>query len=546
MDLRPTLAWTAAAACLALAACAGDGDGDSGGNARKGGSITIGATGPPDALDPALTRSREAREALWLVYTPPLTYRRAEGARGTELIPGLAEELPEVSEDAETYSFTIREGLRYSDGKPVRASDFEHTIKRVLRLKAGARFFSVVEGADTYAKRANEEGDISGITADDRTRQVRISLKAPDPTFRNKLAMSFAGMVPRGTPFEYRSGRPPAGVGPYKIARVSPREFVMTQVRSFALPDIPEGNVQRITTRVMSGSTRRGRVRTEDLDSEGRRAQAVIDGRLDYMQGSPPVERLPEIRSKYKDRYTEHATLSTLYFFLNERTPPFDSEKVRRAVNFALDKQALARLFAGRLEAGCNVLAPGVPGYSRIDPCPYGDPRLSGDPEKARQLIEDADEDGKAVTVYTDDESNHRAIGRYYAGLLDKIGLKAKLRVVDAAQYAARISRGRGAQTGLASFVADLPHPLPFIAVASRKVLDPALDEKLGEVVDEPSVEEAADRYAQLDRRIVDKGYVAPFGSEKVGTLLSERIDAENCARFHPVYGNDYSSFCLK
>ena len=546
MPLQRTIACTAAAGCLALAGCAGDGKGDSRGNARKGGSITVGATGPPDALDPALSTSREAREALWLVYTPPLTYRRAEGTKGTELIPGLAEALPTASEDGEIYSFTIRKGLRYSDRKPVRASDFEHTIKRVLRLRAGARFFSNVEGAAEYLEDPDEAADIPGITADDRTRKVTVDLAKPDPTFQHRLAMSFAGMVPRGTPFEDRSRRPPAGVGPYKISKVSRREFVMTQVRGFELPDVPEGNVQRISTRVVGRGIRSGRRRTKALTSEARQAKAVIDGRLDYMKGSLPVKLLPEIRSKYKDRYREHLTLSTLYFFLNERTPPFDREKVRQAVNFALDKQALMRLFAGRLEPSCNLLAPGLAGYRPIDPCPYGDPRLSGDPEKARALIEDADEDGKAVTVVTDDGENHRALGRYYTGLLDKIGLNARLRVVAAGRYRARISRGRGAQTGLGSFTADLPHPLPFISLVGRNVLDPALDESVSELAEEPSVSEVADRYAELDRRIVENAYVAPFGVEKRATFLSERMDAANCAFFHPVYGNDYSSFCLK
>ncbi len=574
MRFPQTTACSAVVACLALTACAGGGDGGSGGNARKGGSITVGASGPPDALDPALGRTREAKQALWLVYTPPLTYRRAEGATGTELIPGLAEELPSVSEDGETYSFKIREGLRYSNGKPVRASDFEHTVKRVLRLRAGAHFFSGIEGAREYADGSSEGADISGIVTDDRARSVTIDLDEPDPTFENKLATTFAGMVPRGTPFEDRSRRPPAGVGPYRIAKVSPREFAMTQVRGFELPDVPEGNVQRITTRVVGAGTRRGRarskdrggastrrgrartedrggsirlgrVRTEDV-TEARQAKAVVDGRLDYMQGSLPAELLPEIRSKYEDRYSEQPTLSALYFFLNERTPPFDREKVRKAVNFALDKQALMRLFAGRLEPSCNLLAPGLSSYRRIDPCPYGDPHLSGDPEKARQLIEDADEDGKAVTVLTQEGEEERAVGRYYTGLLDKIGLKANLRVVDAATYRARLARGRGPQTGFARFTADLPHPLPFIRLVRRTVLDPGLEEQVAELSEQPRGEETADRYAELDRRIVDSAYLAPFGAEKVGAFLSERIDAANCALTHRVYGVDYSSLCLK
>ncbi len=52
--------------------------------------------------------------------------------------------------------------------------------------------------------------------------------------------------------------------------------------------------------------------------------------------------------------------------------------------------------------------------------------------------------------------------------------------------------------------------------------------------------------WAKLDSRVVDRAYLAPFGSEKRDTFLSERLDSDNCARFNPVYGNDYSSFCLK
>ena len=76
-------------------------------------------------------------EPQWLVYTPPVTYRRAEGKEGTELIPGIAEELPKTSNGDKTYTFTIRKGLKYSNGKAVKASDWEHTIKRVLNLESG-------------------------------------------------------------------------------------------------------------------------------------------------------------------------------------------------------------------------------------------------------------------------------------------------------------------------------------------------------------------------------------------------------------------------
>ncbi len=529
MRQRGLVCIAAAAACLGLGSCVGGGDGGSGGDARKGGSITVAATAPPDSLDPAVSTSARARQALWLVYTPPLTYRRVEGASGTELVPGLAEALPRISEDGTTYTFKLREGLRYSNGRPVRASDFEHTIKRVLRLGAGGSLFSGIDGAPEYMKGSRESADVPGIDADDKTREITVRLTARDATFSNKLATTFAGVVPAKTPFEDLTSKPPPGVGAYRIAKSRlGREFVMTQTPGSQLAGIPEGNVQRITTRAVG--------------DEAAQTNGVVKGRFDYMQGSLPVEQLPEIRSKYKARYKEHATLSTLWLFLNQRTPPFDNEKVRKAVNLALDKQALMRLFAGRLEPTCNFLPRGIPGFSRIDPCPWGDPGLGGDPERARQLIEDSGEQGKPVTVFSDRGRDHRKVARYYAGLLDKIGLTGKVKVVRSLRGARRAR----AQTGFASYRAELPYPLPFMRQLGGDVVDPGIEEKLGELALEPDVDKAAGGYSELDRTVVEHAYVAPYGVERQSTFLSERMDAENCARFHPVYGADYSSFCLK
>ena len=116
-------------ACLSLfviAACGDDDDdggggGGGGGEAKKGGSITISQTSQPDYMDPALTYTVNGIEPLWLVYTPLITYAREEGQAGAKLIPGLAEDLPEISEDGTVYKLKLRSGLKYSDGSPVKA-----------------------------------------------------------------------------------------------------------------------------------------------------------------------------------------------------------------------------------------------------------------------------------------------------------------------------------------------------------------------------------------------------------------------------------------
>jgi peptide/nickel transport system substrate-binding protein len=493
--LRRAAAATGIAA-LVLSGCVGGGGPE--GNARQGGVIRIAYGARPDSLDPALASSPAAREALWLVYTPPLTYRRT----GTELVPGLAERLPKVSDEGRTYTFTFRRDLRYSNGTPLRAADFARTIDRVRRLRSpGAPFF---------------EG-VTAIETDDRTGRVRVHLDRPDSSFPYVLASTYAGLVPRGTPL--RGTRPP-GIGPYAIGGVGRNGgFVMRRNASFSLPGVPEGNVDAIEVAIQRDAARA--------------ARAVVDGRLDYMHDPPPDGLLPELRSKYKDRYDERATASSLAFVLDTRRKPFDDARVRRGVAYAVDGRDLKRLLAGRLQPGCTLLPAGVAGHETPDHCPYGDPTGHADLEKARSLIEKAGATGARVSVRGPrDEAGRRVLG-YWARTLRKIGLRARL-----------VSPRRRAQTWLAESSPTSPHPSSYFSIVAAD--DPLLDVDVERLRLLPLNAPAKRDWAKLDARVVDRAYLTPFGSEKRATFLSERLDFHNCARFNPVYGNDYSSFCLK
>jgi peptide/nickel transport system substrate-binding protein len=209
----------------------------------------------PDALDPALAGSATAWKALWLVYTPLLTYRHAEEEEGAELIPGLASDLPEVSDDGLTYELTLREGLEYSDGTEVEVGDFEHSIRRALTLGgAGRRLFGGIAGAREYARGGDFGSDISGIDADVETRDVTITLTQADPAFSKALALPPAGLVPSTTPFRDLSAEPPPGVGPYELTESIPGSFVLERSERFDaldIPDIPTGNLAGVTTRIV-------------------------------------------------------------------------------------------------------------------------------------------------------------------------------------------------------------------------------------------------------------------------------------------------------
>jgi peptide/nickel transport system substrate-binding protein len=548
----------AALSLFVVAACGDDDDsadsgGGSGGDGKSGGSITISQTSQPDHLDPALTYTVNGIEPLWLVYTPLITYPHKPAPEGSELIPGLAEALPEVSEDGKTYQLKLREGLKYSDGSPVKASDFEHAIKRVLNLESGgSAFFLGIEGAQDYIDAGKCEGDIKGIVTDDKTGDITINLSEPDGSFSHVLGMWFAAPVPSDTPCKEMTEDPPPGVGAYMVTESVPnRQFVLEKNPNFPDlgPDIPPAKIDKITTKIVK--------------SAQRQAQDVISGELDYMQDPPPADLKPEVKAKYSDRYREQTAASTYYFFMNTRLPPFDDPQVREAVNYGVDKPALARIFAGELAPGCSFLPPGLPGYDEaldVEDCKWGNPNDPPDLEKAREMIKEAGVDGMELTVYGNNDDPTDKVTEAYADMLNKMGFKATPKIVDGGVYFQTIgSAETKAQTGFLNWFQDFPHPKNFFFLVDGKSIQPTNSQNPGNVDDpeitkgiaelnlEPEItDEVAGQWEELNKELVDKGYIVPYGHRKLSTFFSERMDFENCSLFHPVYFNDYSSWCLK
>jgi peptide/nickel transport system substrate-binding protein len=546
-------------ACLSLiviSACGDDDDdggGGGGGGAKEGGSITISETSQPDYMDPALSYTVNGWEPLSTVYTGLVAYKRAEGEEGSQLIPGLAQELPKVSEDGLTYEMTLREGLKYSDGSPVKASDFERTIQRVLNLESGgSAFYLGIEGAEAYVKNGKAEADIPGIETDDKAGTITVTLTEPDGTFSNVLAMPFAALVPGDTPFKNLTESPPPGVGQFKITESVPnRQFVLEKNKLFPDlgPDNPPAKVDKITALIVKNAQRQ--------------AQDVISGKLDYMQDPPPADIKPEVKEKYSDRYEEITTASTYYFFMNTRVAPFDDPKVREAVNYGIDKPGLARIFAGETTPGCSFLPPGMPGYDEaldVEDCPFGDPNKPPDLEKARQMIKDAGVDGMDVTVYSNNDDPSDKVGEAYADMLTKMGFNAKPKILDGGVYFQTIGNQKTkAQTGFANWFQDFPHPKNFMFLVDGKSIQPTNNQNYGNVDDpeitkgiaelnqEPEMtDEVGEKWKDLNNKLVERAWIAPYGHRKLATFVSERMDFENCTRFHPVWNNDYTSFCLK
>ncbi|CAA9511048.1 MAG: Oligopeptide ABC transporter, periplasmic oligopeptide-binding protein OppA [uncultured Solirubrobacteraceae bacterium] len=517
------------------------------GDAKQGGEATINLTSFPDYLDPALSYTVDGWNSLSTVYTPLLTYRRAEGTEGSEVIPGAAAEMPEVSSDGKTYTFKLREGLQYSDGSEVKASDFEHTLKRVLNLESGgSSFFFAIDGAEEYQSAGKAKGDIKGIEADDATGEITISLTEANGAFPYILAMPFTSLVPGDTPFENSTKNPPPGVGAFKIENVrQSRGYDLVRNENFPeIEGVPAATLDKITVEIKK--------------NQRRQVQDVIQNKVDWLVDPPPADQIREVRTAYKDRYEEYVTNSTYYYFMNTRVAPFDDKRVRQAVNYAIDKRALARLFGGLLEPGCNFLPPGMEGYEKVDPCPYGDPNAAPQIDKARQLVEEAGVAGDEVTVYGNDEDPSRPTTEYLADVLTQIGFDAKPRIVEGSVYFQTIGNQKTkAQIGFANWFQDFPHPQNFMFLVDPasiqdtnnqnfgNVDDPEIGRTLREANPQP-IEESAAAYAEVDRKLLEEAYVAPYGHRKLANFVSERVDFENCTVTQPVFNLDLTQLCLK
>ncbi|MBO9531575.1 MAG: hypothetical protein J7513_01190 [Solirubrobacteraceae bacterium] len=539
-----------ALALLTASGCGGSDDPDpattSNASSKRGGDFTGTYSSFPDYLDPALAYTQEAWTTLWPVYTGLLTYKHAEGVAGSELEPGLAEAMPEVSDDGLTYTLKLRSGLKYSDGSAVKASDFEHTIKRVLNLESGASgYYLAIEGAEDYVKAGKPSGDISGIETDDATGAITIKLAAKDAQFPYYLAMDFAGLVKGDTPFENATSDPAVGVGPYEITAVKAnRSVTLTRNPNFAaLPNVPEGRADSITRTAVK--------------NQRRESQDVLSDKVDFMIDPPTTDQIRAIKADAPERYEEEPINSTYYFFLNQKVKPFDDERVRQAVGFAVDERAIARLFGGLLTPSCNFLPPDVAGFKKIDPCPWGEAGTA-DLEKAKALIKEAGAEGASVKVWGISGEPTEPVTEYLADTLNQIGLDAKPTILDGSVFFQTVGNAKTkAQTGFANWFQDFPSAANFMFLVDGASIQPTNNQNFGNVDDpeldtliaaakaNPDPKAAAGDWAKADQLLIDKAYVVPYGSRLLTKFTSSRVDFDGFL-FHPVNAQDLTTLGLK
>ena len=286
---------------------------------------------------------------------------RDAGEAGFEVVSNLAEDLPTVSNDGKTYTFKLRSGIKFSDGRDVTVKDVVASFQRIFKVSSptSGGFYSVIVGADACIATPATCTLEGGVSGDETAGTVTINLTRADPEFLFKLAVPHASILPADAPATDAGSVPLAGTGPYFFSAYDPNKgLTMSRNPHFkvwseaAMPDGYPDVVQ-----YDFGLTDEAEV------------TAVMNGEADWMFDQPPTDRLGEIGTKYKDQVYINTLTAWWYAPMNTRIAPFDNLKARQAVNYAIDRKALVNLFGGPVLAApvCQVLPPGFPALNPID-----------------------------------------------------------------------------------------------------------------------------------------------------------------------------------
>ena len=290
----------------------------------------------------------------------------------TELIPDLAESY-ELSEDGQTYTFKLRDGVTFHNGRVLTADDVKWSIERVVRPETqspGQGFFGMIAGFDEVA--AGDAQELSGIEVLD-PQTIRFTLSRPDATFLHVLALNFAFAVPQEAVEEFGPdfGNNPVGTGAYRMTDWTLGQHVVFERN----PDYYREGLPKLDQITFE-------VGQEPLVALLRLQRGEVD-----MLGDPiPPAKFLEVMDdpEWSDDVVEGGQLHTGYVTMNVNVPPFDNKLVRQAVNHAINKERIIRIVNGRAVPANQPLPPAMPGYA-ADYEGY-----AYDPDKAKALLAEA------------------------------------------------------------------------------------------------------------------------------------------------------------
>ena len=352
--------------------------------AHRGGTLKLLAKAAGGSLDPQVNYTLEYWQLYRFTQDGLVTFKAAGGDEAFKIVPDLAVAIPKPTDGGKTWTFQLRKGIKFSNGKEFQPRDVLYSFERIFKVHTptAGGFYSVLVGADKCLKTPATCTSRRRSWSTRRSWTVTFHLSAPDAEWLDKLAVPHAAMLPYGTPNKDLGTKLPPGTGAYTFTKYDPNhELLLARnpyFKEWSADAQPEGYVDKIE--YTFGQTVEAQI------------TQIENGKADWTLESPPADRLNEIGTKYAEQAHINTLIANWYLPMNVNLPPFNNKLARQAVNYAVDRNAAVRIFGGPKLAvpGCQVLPAGFP--ARVDYCPYtknpGAKWTAPDLAKAKALVE--------------------------------------------------------------------------------------------------------------------------------------------------------------
>jgi peptide/nickel transport system substrate-binding protein len=395
----------AAAAALVLTACGGGGEsvdtgGGGGGGGGEGGTLVAAVSAQPDQFDPHVSTAYPTFQVLENVYDTLVV----PGAEDLTMEPSLAESW-QTSEDGLTWTFALRDDVTFHDGSEFDSADVVYSYNRIIdeELSNSFRFQNV-----------------ASVTADG-PQTVVIALTQPTPNLLERIG-SFKGMaiLPEGAADQVDLTTEAVGTGPFQLESSDASSTVLTAYEDYwgGAPSI-SGVEFRYITEPAAALT------------------ALQNGEVQWTDNIPPQQ----IESLQGDDSIELQTTPSVdywYMSMNYARPPFDNRDVRRAISFAVDREAVAEA-AWFGAAQPNQTAIPEDSFFHTDYAPF-----DRDPDQARQLLAQAGVQTPLTMglMVTDEFPETITAAQVIASQLGEVGIEVNIETLDFATWLDRQGQG--------------------------------------------------------------------------------------------------------
>lgn len=456
---------------------------------RRGGTFRAAFPSDPPTLDPAQASDTTSSAVIRQIFDGLLELDERLAPVGA-IAGGWR-----VSDDRRVYTFDLRPGVRFHNGREVMAADVKYSFERAARGKRPWVFEKIRGGREFIAGRAP---GIPGIRVLG-PRTVEITLDHPFPPFAHLMAYDAAAIVPREEVEKWGSafGTHPVGTGAFQLETWRRDDQVVLE----RFPDHFRGAppLERVVFRVIPAEiTRFNEYRTGDLD-----VSDIPTGHCRVVQKDPLLRGEVAIWS----------TLGTQAVRFNVERPPFDDARIRQAIARAVDPTVAVRgLLEGCVASAQGILPPAMPGFS------VHVRRLAFDPERARALLASAGVPGgrglPPLSYYFNTGDLNQRIAELLQAELRVVGIRLELRRRDWAAHLKLVDDGT-AGFFRQGWIADYPDPENFLTVLfhSRNVgaagntsryRNPVVDRLLDEADAMPPGPERFARYQEAEQIVLD------------------------------------------